>query len=223
MVSHFDLGYEIILGYGKFQSERTLLNRLVRYDSYFIGQQYIGMALMGIPYMGVGRNLAYKREVYTRQGGFSKHAHIESGDDDLLVNAAAKKRNCIVEIHPEAHTISYTPRTFKRWKLQKSRHLKASKMYKSGHKFILAIEPASRLLTWFAPIPLFFYPEWQIAVLALSLSRFSTFMTVTILNMRKLNEKGLWYLSPLFDILLPFITFGFFLKTRLRKEKTIWK
>jgi cellulose synthase/poly-beta-1,6-N-acetylglucosamine synthase-like glycosyltransferase len=216
-------GYEIVLGYGKFQPKKTFLNRLIRYDAFFIAQQYLGTALMGIPYMGVGRNLAYKKEVYVRQGGFSKHAHIESGDDDLLINAAANKSNCTIEIHPDAHTISKAPETFKRWKHQKSRHLKASALYKKSHKIILALEPLSRILVWLAPIPLFFYHEWQMLALALSLSRFTIFMTVSKLNMRKLHEKGLWILSPLFDIVLPFLTLSFLIKSRLRKKTTVWK
>ncbi len=223
VTGHFNRGYKIVLGYGKFQPQRGILNRIVRYDSFFIGQQYIGMALFGLPYMGVGRNLAYKRSVYDSQGGFSKHSHIESGDDDLLVNATANRKNCTIEIHPDAHTISKTPETFKRWKNQKRRHIKASKMYKKRDKFLLTLEPLSRLITWFATIPLFFVEEWMLPALALYLLRFIVFMTITKLNMNKLKEKGIWLLAPVFDILLPFFTFGFFVSAKFSKRATPWR
>jgi biofilm PGA synthesis N-glycosyltransferase PgaC len=223
MAYHFNAGYDIVLGYGKYKPQKGFLNRIIRYDTFFIGQQYLGMALSGLPYMGVGRNLAYKRSVYDAQGGFSKHSHIESGDDDLLINAAANRNNCTIEIHPDAHTISKAPETFKRWRNQKGRHLRASAMYKKRDKFLLAFEPFTRLIVWFAPIPLYFVEEWCLVALALSLLRFIVFMTILKLNMRKLNEKGIWLLAPIFDIILPLFTFGMMLSNRFRKRSIPWR
>ena len=194
MAYHFNAGYDIVLGYGKYKPQKGFLNRIIRYDTFFIGQQYLGMALSGLPYMGVGRNLAYKRSVYDAQGGFSKHSHIESGDDDLLINAAANRNNCTIEIHPDAHTISKAPETFKRWRNQKGRHLRASAMYKRD-KFLLAFGFYS-FDCLVCTIPLYFVEEWCLVALALSLLRFIVFMTILKLNMRKLNEKefGYWHL-----------------------------
>ena len=171
----------------------------------------------------MGRNLVYTKEVYTRQGGFSRHAHLESGDDDLLINAAATRKNCTIEINKEAHTLSNAPKTFKKWRLQKQRHFKTAKLYKTSHKILLTLEPLSRLLTWFTPIPLYFMPEWQYLALSLSLSRFTVFMTITKLNMNKLNEQGFWLLAPLFDIVMPIISTWFVIKGIFNKKSISWK
>ena len=61
MTSHFDDKITFVLGYGGYLNEKGLLNKYIRFDSMTIAMQYLGMAIQGIPYMGVGRNLAYRR------------------------------------------------------------------------------------------------------------------------------------------------------------------
>ena len=43
--------------------------------------------------MGVGRNLAYKKDEFFKVNGFIDHMKIRSGDDDLFVNQASKGSN----------------------------------------------------------------------------------------------------------------------------------
>jgi glycosyltransferase involved in cell wall biosynthesis len=69
MVSHFDDKTDFVLGYGGYFRKKGLLNKYIRCDSMFIAMQYLGMAIRGIPYMGVGRNLAYRRSVFLRTKG----------------------------------------------------------------------------------------------------------------------------------------------------------
>jgi len=87
MVSHFSEKTDFVLGYGGFFRGKGLLNQYIRYDTMTIAMQYLGMAIRGLPYMGVGRNLAYKRSVFFKNKGFSSHNYVISGDDDLFVNA----------------------------------------------------------------------------------------------------------------------------------------
>lgn len=64
MVSRFDDRIDFVLGYGGYFSKPGLLNKYIRYDCVVIAMQYFGMALRGVPYMGVGRNLAYRRSLF---------------------------------------------------------------------------------------------------------------------------------------------------------------
>ena len=50
-------------------------------------------ALAEEPYMGVGRNLAYKKSIFFNNKGFASHIFLPSGDDDLFIQDAAKKKN----------------------------------------------------------------------------------------------------------------------------------
>lgn len=224
MSANFSEQQQIVLGYGKYAPvKKSILNKIIRYDTFFIAQQYLGMALAKCPYMGVGRNLAYTKSIYKSQKGFSSHFHIESGDDDLLVNSAADNKNCAVEISVDAHTISEPPTSFKKWMQQKSRHLKASKKYKFKHRILLCMEPLARCVVWYAPILLLFYSKLQLYVIVVAIFRFIMFMTVIKLNMSKLCEKNFWLLAPFFDIFLPVFTVMSSMSNFRKKNKKIWK
>ncbi len=60
-------GIDIILGYGAYYKRPGLLNRLIRFETFHSALQYFSFALAGMPYMGVGRNLSYKRIVLCQQ------------------------------------------------------------------------------------------------------------------------------------------------------------
>lgn len=123
MVSHFNEGTDIVLGYGGYLKKQGLLNKYIRYESMTIALQYLGMAIRGIPYMGVGRNLAYRRSFFFNKKGFGSHTHIISGDDDLFVNSNSDSKNTCVEYSQAAHTRSLPAKNFREWFLQKKRHM----------------------------------------------------------------------------------------------------
>ena len=41
-----------------------MLNKLIRFETFHTALQYLSYALAGIPYMGVGRNLSYKKDYF---------------------------------------------------------------------------------------------------------------------------------------------------------------
>ncbi len=97
MASHFNDKTDFVIGYGGYLREKGLLNKYICYESTAIAMQYFGMAIRGVPYMGVGRNLSYRRSVFFANKGFGSHNHIISGDDDLFVNSHANRENTIAE------------------------------------------------------------------------------------------------------------------------------
>jgi glycosyltransferase involved in cell wall biosynthesis len=199
MALNFSEDSEIILGYGGFLEEKSFLNKLIRFDGLFIAMQYFGFALKGKPYMGVGRNLAYKKTVFFRNKGFASHAHIYSGDDDLFINEVANGANTRVEFQHDAHTRTIPRNSYKRWVIQKRRHITTSKRYRLSSKVMLGGEILSRLLffgTSIALIALLYYP-WVIA--GLILSRWIVQLSIIKGVMNRLNERKLLLLSLLYD------------------------
>src|SRR5665213_136217 len=100
----------------------------------------------GLPYMGVGRNLAYRKDLFFKNKGFATHIHILSGDDDLFINEVANNKNTTIEIKPIAFTVSEPKTTFKTWFRQKKRHLTTGKFYKFKNKFMLGLYYITNLL-----------------------------------------------------------------------------
>jgi hypothetical protein len=186
--------------------------------------QYLGMAIRGVPYMGVGRNLAYRRSLFFKNKGFGSHNHIVSGDDDLLVNSLGTGKNTKVEFRSASHTRSVPCRTLNEWITQKKRHLTTAPYYKFRDKLILITEPLTRVIFYASFIVLlsflFMWP-WVLAVFAL---RLTTQIVVYILTGKKLNEPGLLAYFILFDIFSPVInSIIFFSNNRLISGKNKWK
>lgn len=191
---------EIILGFGAYQKQPGMLNKLIRFETLFTAIQYFSLALCKMPYMGVGRNLAYKKEVFFKIKGFSKHQHILSGDDDLFINEVASKTNTAIIFDKEAHTISLPKTTFSGWLKQKKRHLSTGKYYQFKHKLVLGLYP----FTLFALICCFVVlVVTQVSVyliLTLLLIRYLIQMLIFKFSIDKLDGKDLLLLAPFFEL-----------------------
>jgi poly-beta-1,6-N-acetyl-D-glucosamine synthase len=224
LVSNFDKDTKIVLGYGGYIREKGLVNMYIRSDSMFIAMQYLGMALKRIPYMGVGRNLAYRRQLFFSNKGFGEHNHVISGDDDLFVNSVATKQNTKIEISNGSHTRSVPGSTFSQFLSQKQRHFTTAKYYKPLHKFLLFTEPFSRMVVYisfgFLISMLFLWPY----VVAIFCLRLIIQIITLILIQKKLNEKGLVFFSLIFDIFSPLMNILIYmLQMRNRSGQNKWK
>ncbi|MFI5151266.1 MAG: glycosyltransferase, partial [Bacteroidia bacterium] len=166
---------------------------------------YLAFSLAGRTYMGVGRNLAYKKELFFRHKGFASHYQIESGDDDLFVNQAATRTNVAVEIDSNSFTWTRTKRSMKEWFRQKKRHVTTWPMYKKGDKFYLGLFPFSQFLFFMSFTALLFLHFLVYVVLGIFLFRMLTQILIFQGAMRRLNEKDLLVYSPLMELLLMFI------------------
>ncbi len=200
MQDGYNDGIEIVLGYGAYRKKPGLINKLIRFETFQTALQYFSYALAGLPYMGVGRNLSYKKEVFNRNKGFSSINQIPSGDDDLFINQVANKHNTAIVIDPDAHTISEPKKTFNEWMNQKYRHYTTSKYYKKTHSFLLALFAVSQFLVY--PVFIAALIITKEYVLLLSLWGVRTLIQATILRstMKKLNELDLWPWFIAFDI-----------------------
>jgi poly-beta-1,6-N-acetyl-D-glucosamine synthase len=224
MTSHFDEKISFVLGYGGYLKEQGLLNKYIRYDSLTVAIQYLGMAIRGIPFMGVGRNLAYRRSVFFASKGFGVHNHIISGDDDLFVNTNASGSNTCTEFRIGTHTRSIPCAGFKEWIMQKKRHLTTAPYYKLRDKMLLITEPLTRVLFYSSFIVLISFSFFWPLVLTVFGLRVVTQISVYTHVRKKLNEPGLLTYSLIFDIFSPLINCIIFLSnTRKRSGKNRWK
>ncbi|MEI9942709.1 MAG: glycosyltransferase [Chitinophagaceae bacterium] len=161
MQSAYDEKTEIVLGYGAYHKTSGLLNKLIRFETFHTALQYLSYAMAGMPYMGVGRNLSYKKDLFLRNKGFASINHIPSGDDDLFVNKVATKTNTAVMIDSDAVTRSIPKTTWKDWLKQKSRHYTTARFYKPVHKFLLGVYFFSQFLFYPLLIASFIFFDWR--------------------------------------------------------------
>jgi glycosyltransferase involved in cell wall biosynthesis len=221
MQDAFSDGIEIVLGYGAYMKRKGILNKIIRFETFHTALQYLSYALAGIAYMGVGRNLAYKRQVFFRHKGFSSHNHLPGGDDDLFINSAATKKNTAIVLDKDAFTLSGPKETFADWVRQKSRHYTAGKYYRPAHRLLLGLYSFSHFLFYPLLILSLIYYDWRIAMSVFFL-RLVIQAIIYYRSMRNLDEKDLWPWFWLFDIWM-FFYYLVFVPTLWKKPKANWK
>ena len=199
MAAGFIEDKEIILGYGAYKKYNGILNAFIRYDTFIIALQYFGSALNGKAYMGVGRNLAYTKELWHRSNGFKAHENINSGDDDLFIISATNKNNTAIAAFTEAKTISEPKKTFLDFCKQKSRHFNSLKLYKPIHIFNASAELISRAM-FYVSATILLFSGFGYLVLILFLLRLITQFIIIGRFSEKLNEKDLLPYMLIFDI-----------------------
>ena len=156
MSSHFSEKHEIVLGYGPYKKKKGFLNKVIRFDTAWIAMNYFSFAKAKLPYMGIGRNMAYTKSVFNAVSGFKSHYALSSGDDDLFIQEAAKKGNYTINLDPDSFCYSNPPKSWSSWMRQKSRHYTTTERYKVIKKLLLGIYPLTLLLMLFSFVTLLF-------------------------------------------------------------------
>jgi len=224
MQNNFSDKNELVLAYGGYMEQKGFLNKLIRFDSMFIAMQYFSFALAGIPYMGVGRNLAYRKSLFFKNKGFAGHLKLKSGDDDLFVNKVATKDNTGIELSQESFTRSVPESKFGSWIYQKKRHLTTGHLYQLKHKLILGTEILSRALFYISFIASFMFSSLIIVLLSAFFIRFILQLIIFYKASVKFNEKKVFYLGIIFDFVLPIINFIILIgNIKLRKRRNEFK
>jgi len=223
MSSQFTSEKTIVLGYSGYEKiANSLLNKIIRFETLLTAIQYFSWAKIGKPYMGVGRNLAYKKEEFFNVNGFIDHIQIRSGDDDLFINQAANSDNTTICYNPESFTYSAPKNTFKEWFNQKRRHVATAVHYKAFDQIQLGLFFFSQLLFFILPIPLLaFQFQW---IIVLSIIGFRYLITWLVLGFAagKLKEKDVMYWYPFIEIILIFTQINIFI-TNLFSKPAHWK
>ena len=205
MAAGFTEEREIVLGYGAYEKQKGFLNKLIRFDTFMIAVQYLSSAIKNKPYMGVGRNLAYTKELFFKEKGFSKHYHINSGDDDLFVNQAATATNTNICLDIETITYSKPKKTFKQWNIQKTRHLTTAPLYSSFSKSKIAFNYFSQYFFYFSLIPLGFSTRTTLLIPILLFLKVIVQLIILNKASKKLGEKDLLTGSALYELIFLFI------------------
>ncbi|MEA3450945.1 MAG: glycosyltransferase [Bacteroidota bacterium] len=222
IVENYNEQTEIVIGFGAYNNQKGLLNKIIRSDTVFIGLQYIGFALAKIPYMAVGRNMSYKKSLFMKNKGFANHMKLLSGSDDLFVNENASRKNVKVDISPDSLTFSDTKQTSKEWSHQKIRHLTTGKYYKFIHKVLLFLEPFTRIFFFIIAAFIIANNQFVIEVSSILAFRFILLLVTLIVANKKFKQKNLLIVELFYDIFQPIVNLLFYFKANKNKEY-LWK
>ncbi|MEQ8925473.1 MAG: glycosyltransferase [Fulvivirga sp.] len=203
---------QIVVGVSLYESKPGLLNSFIQYESLWTAIQYVSFQLFGMPYMGVGRNLAYKRELFLTKKGFSGYMERTGGDDDLFVNKHATKSNTSLVIGEGSLVYSIPKSSWRAFFNQKLRHISVGKLYRIKHKIVLSILSLTHISFWLSFLMVMVYNPLNYIVL----SCFTIRTLLLYLTFRSGSHKfgktfSMWGL-----LFLDFIFVFYYLSTGLR-------
>ena len=216
-----DNDFDIILGYSPYKKQKGILNKLIRFDTFFVAQNYLSYALSNLTYMGVGRNLAYKKKIFFDNKGFASHIHIPSGDDDLFIQQVALDKNIKigVEFSRDTHMVSEVTSSWKDWIYQKRRHVSTSSFYNIKFKILLMIYPLSQIFFLLSLIFAFSLKLNPVLLFIVLFLKLLISYTVNYKSMKALDVPDLYLLHPFYEILHLFIQANFVILSIFRKTK----
>ena len=223
MSSFFSATNAIVLGYSAYQKiKNSFLNKLIRFETVLTGLHYFSNALKGDPFMGVGRNLAYRKELFFSVNGFQSHMQLRSGDDDLFINQVATAQNTAVCFTKQSFTVSKPKVTLNSWIKQKRRHITTASYYKRNHQLFLSLFFESQILFWIMSLAFLlknFHLEITLPLIAI---RWLVFYLIYVKALRKLNENDLLLYLPVLEIFLILVQLVIFI-TNLFTKPNSWK
>lgn len=218
MSRRFQPSSQFVLGISTYLKSNGFLNLFIRFETLITAVQYVGFALLRNPYMGVGRNLAYRKSFFLEKKGFNNFLSVTGGDDDLFVNQHSNAKNTTIQYHPQAQVYSLPKTTWTSFFYQKIRHLAVGKRYKFQHRLLLGVFAMTWILTWFTGLALivadltnFWIPAALILRIVLLI------MTVRTLTRRAGLTFELWTI-PLLDFLYTFYYISTGLAASLTKK-----
>ena len=220
VANRYNNNTEIVIGYSPYIQKKSILNRMMRFDALQNGLLYLSAALRRHAYMGIGKNLSYRKELFYRSQGFISHYTTSVGDDDLFINQAATKKNTEVLIDAE-NTIHTTPTdNFKLWMRQKSSRYSTIPKYGGRARLMLSLFYISQFLFYASFIALLAlcaqpaftigdYSVWYFYIpilVFLFFLRFGSQLFIYHKASKRLGEKGLLPGLIVYDFLFAFLS-----------------
>jgi glycosyltransferase involved in cell wall biosynthesis len=222
MSQQFAEDAQFVIGFSPYSETRGFLNSFIRFESLITALQYLSFALVKNPYMGVGRNLAYRKSLFLEKKGFNNFLHVTGGDDDLFVNQHANGKNTRAQLSPESLVVSIPENSWSEFFYQKIRHLSVGRRYRFKHKFLLGMFMITWVITLFEGLPLLAFSPYYYVIVGALLIRW----ILMISAIRKLVKKtGLtfnFWIIPILDFLYPIYYISTALVT-LFSKKVRWK
>ena len=218
VVNRYNNRTEIVIGYCPYVYKKSSLNRIMRFDALQNGLLYLSSALKRHPYMGIGKNLSYRKELFYRNQGFISHYTTSVGDDDLFINQTATKKNTEVLIDAENAILSTPPSSFHLWMRQKSSRYSTIAKYDTPTRLMLSVFYISQFLfyaSFIALLALCASPAFTITngaafyipiLVFFFLLRFGSQLIIYYKASKRLGEKGLLPGLILYDFLFAILS-----------------
>lgn len=187
----FNNGYEIVLGFNRVDINKKFpMRRFIKFDNLIHHVKFLSLAILKKPFMGLNRNLAYKRSVFFDVKGFSSVLSFEDGEDDLFINRIAKGRKVGVVLSTESITKTEIVTNYSIWRNLKSKYLYSKRFYNGFSSKFFAFESFTKYLFYIASLLCIIYGVYfqNFSLVFISSMLFIVRFIIVLDTINKLNK-----------------------------------
>lgn len=216
----FNKGKDVVLGCCQIEINKSYFKKFILFDNLFSGIKYSSMALAKKPYMGIGRNMAFRKHLFFENKGFSSILNIEDGEDNVFINRIATKENTAIVASPDSMVVSNVVDSLSSWRSIKAKYLTTQKFYANNTTKLLAFEVFSRYSFYllFAMVCVIGIHSSLNFLLFLGLLLFSIRYLIQLMvlnkNSRVYNAGKFRFSLPILDLLTPIANYLFLNRER---------
>lgn len=220
---------DVVIGASIYENNKGWRNRFISFDKLTHTLKYVGFALAGKPYMALGKNMAYRKQCFYDEKGYSKYLHLLRGEDDLFINQIAKANNTLVEISPNSVVVEKEYKTKREWFQERISYISTSALHKGCHKAISILKNANTLILTVSClvglVASIIHREWILMSVCTFVIMFSYFAYMFMINKtaKSMNMSKRYYFSlPIlnFQLAITNIKHRIYYLTRNKKEFT---
>jgi len=213
---------DMVLGYAPLTTCRGFLGLMIERETLFTAIQYFSYALCGMAYMGVGRNMLYKKSLFNRYFPKVEDSNIASGDDDLLVCAVKDKAKVGICCDAETYMYSQAPQDWKSWVRQKTRHLQSGRKYPASTLLLLMLYSLSLVLFYGGMIACAWQQEVSFIKLVIIIAGYLTFSM--FIKYKAAAKLGVSDISCIIGLDILYLTYqAILIPLSLIRNKNNWK
>lgn len=133
---------DIVLGYSKMSRNKPFWTRIAAFDNLLFSLQYLSTSLKNSPFTGTYRNLAFRRNLFFDNKGFSQFLYLENSED-TFINRVATKTNTAVCLNKESFTETLSD-NYSLWRQIKQSYSAARSCFKGCQTTLFSTENLSR-------------------------------------------------------------------------------
>ena len=207
----FNQGKKVVIGCCQLEIKKGFFKKFILFDNLFSGVKYLSMALSKRLYIGVGRNMAFKKNLFFENKGFSSVLNIEDGEDDVFINKIATKENTAAVTSKDSMVISNVVEGLSTWRNIKTKYLNTQKHLLGNATKLLSFEVISRYAFYLLFVALclvgIFSSMKLLIPFVILLFLIRVLVQIVVINKNsKLYNSGSFYFSLLlFDLISPIV------------------
>lgn len=217
---HFQPETDVVIGYSHIpeSSDTKKWNLLRSYLTLCNSVKYLVQAIRHKPYRGTSDNLAYRKNLFFKNKGFSHSMHLHYGEDDIFVNEITTHYNTKVEITPESTMLTHYDNPARMFETLKLRHLFTEQKIHSSAFTLEAIKTAISFFNVAIMGSIIILDYTNLIALAIPIITAIIFSILQIILYRNtavlLHSRKLLFTIPIFALISPIVNLYYRLKSR---------